>query len=201
MAAAAILVIMLKGSMVEANQIISGSMTPTLLEGDFILVNKLRYGLHIPFMDKMVLIWSSPNRGDVVTFVPPEGFERKEGKVFVKRVVAVSGDMVEIKDSRLFINGQPVPTSRSFSNPHEFLETIGERSYNVMKLDPASSFGPYTVPESYVFAVGDNRDNSLDSRAWGPLPVKNIEGKAFLIYFSKAWRSSLDAIQRIGSLL
>ncbi|MBI4667455.1 MAG: signal peptidase I [Nitrospinae bacterium] len=198
---ALLLVVFLKGSMVEANQIVSGSMIPTLMEGDFIIVNKIKYGLHLPFVGKMVYVWSSPDRGDVVTFQPPAGSFDGIGKIFVKRIVAIPGDRVEIVDSRLYINGQPVETSRSLNHTGEYLESMGDKKYKVIKRDPHYFFGPVVVPEGYVFAVGDNRDNSLDSRSWGPLPIENIEGKAVFIYFSRAWDAGVSAIERIGSLL
>lgn len=199
---AAGLVAILKGSIVEANQIVSTSMTPTLLEGDFIIVNKIKYGLHLPFVGKMLLTWSRPERGDIVTFLPPsDSSQERGGRIFVKRIVALPGDIVEIQDSRLFINGRPVHTERADDGNGEFVEYAGSKSYKVLKTDPYYSFGPMRVPYGYVFAVGDNRDNSLDSRAWGPLPIENIEGKAMVIYFSKALSLGVDAGWRIGSLL
>lgn len=199
---AAALVAILKGSIVEANQIVSTSMTPTLLEGDFIIVNKIKYGLHLPFIGKMLLTWSRPERGDIVTFLPPsDPKQQRDGRIFVKRIVALPGDIVEIQDSRLFINGRPVQTERADVGNEEFVEYAGSKSYKVIKKDPNYSFGPMKVPFGYVFAVGDNRDNSLDSRSWGPLPIENIEGKAMVIYFSKAPGLGVDSEWRIGSLL
>jgi signal peptidase I len=199
---AAGLVAILKGSIVEANQIVSTSMTPTLLEGDFIIVNKIKYGLHLPFIGKMLWTWGRPERGDIVTFMPPsDPGQEKGGRIFVKRIVALPGDIVEIQDSSLFINGHAVQTKMSDDGNGEFVEYAGAKSYKVIKKDPNYSFGPMRVPGGYVFAVGDNRDNSLDSRSWGPLPIENIEGKAMVIYFSKALSLGVDAAWRIGSLL
>lgn len=194
------LVVVLKGSMVEANQIISTSMLPTLLEGDFILVNKIRYGLHIPFFEKMLFVWSKPQRGDVVTFTPPEATEGT-GKIYVKRIVATPGDVVEIKNSQLYINGRMVKTSRARAGSDEYYEDMNGKAYAVLKHNLGYSYGPFVVKEGYVFAVGDNRDNSHDSRAWGPLPIENIEGKAEFIYFTKAWKAGMDNIWRIGNQL
>lgn len=195
------LVALLKGSIVEANQIISSSMTPTLLEGDFIIVNKLKYGLHLPFIDKMLLTWSQPERGDVVTFIPPEISPGEKGKIFVKRIIAIPGDMVEIKNSQLYINNRPVKTDKSAINGNVFRELMDGKQYNVVKFNDRYSFGPVKVPSGYVFAVGDNRDNSHDSRDWGPLPIENIEGKAVVIYFSKAVSKGFENLKRIGNLL
>lgn len=199
---AAGLVAALKGSVVEANQIVSTSMTPTLLEGDFILVNKVKYGLHLPLMSKMLFKWGDPERGDIVTFLPPsDSSQDRDGRIFVKRIVALPGDIVEIQNSQLFINGAPVQTERADNENGEFVEYMGAKNYKVIKRDPHYFFGPMTVPDGYVFAVGDNRDNSLDSRSWGPLPIENIEGKAVVIYFSKALSYGVDAARRIGNLL
>lgn len=198
---ALMLVALLKGTVVEANQIISSSMTPTLIEGDFILVNKFRYGLHIPFVGRMLFVWAQPKRGDVITFLPPEKIPGGEGKVYVKRVIGEPGDKLQIIDSQLYINGVQVLTRKSSVQNHLFHEMMGGKKYNVVKVDGEYSFGPVFVPEGYVFAIGDNRDISLDSRDWGPLPIKNIEGKAEMIYFSKAITAGLENIKRIGNLL
>lgn len=195
------LVLLLKGAAVEANQIVSNSMTPTLMEGDYIIVNKARYGLHVPFVDRMLYTWSSPSRGDVVTFTPPAASSAMEGKVFVKRVVAVPGDVVEIRNAILYINGKQVRTGAAPGGGAAFRERMGDKEYTVIIHDKDYSFGPVKVPEGYVFAVGDNRDNSHDSRAWGPLPIENIQGKAEMIYFTRAGERALDVLRRIGSLL
>ena len=198
---ALVIVMFLKGSAVEANQIVSSSMTPTLLEGDFILVNKFKYGLHLPFINKMLFTWSKPERGDVVTFMPPSSLGSARGKVFIKRIIAVPGDRVQIIKSMLFINGKQAPTQPFSSRKHVYKEWIGGKEHTIMKYDEDSSFGPVTVPEGYVFAVGDNRDNSHDSRAWGPLPIENIQGKAEVIYFTRALNSVTGNLGRIGNIL
>ncbi|MGK7346248.1 MAG: signal peptidase I [Candidatus Nitrospinota bacterium M3_3B_026] len=195
------LVFVLKGAAVEANQIVSSSMTPTLMEGDYIIVNKARYGLHVPFVDRMLYTWSSPERGDVVTFKPPPEAPASEGRIFVKRVVAIPGDIVEIKDSRLYINGEPVRVTAAPRAWPLVRERMGDKEYTILAHDRDYSFGPVKVPEGYVFAVGDNRDNSHDSRAWGPLPIENIQGKAEVIYFTRAGEKTLDNLERIGNLL
>ncbi len=195
------LVALLKGSVVEANQIMSSSMTPTLIEGDLILVNKIKYGLHLPFIERMLFIWSQPKRGDVITFTPPSRLRGQHDTVFIKRVIAVPGDRLEIARSMLYINGIPVETYKSSAHKDLFYETVDGKKYNVVKHNGEYSFGPVVVPRGYVFTVGDNRDSSLDSRDWGPLPIENIEGKAMVIYFSKAISLGMENIGRIGSLL
>ncbi|VAX15547.1 Signal peptidase I [hydrothermal vent metagenome] len=195
--AALVIVAIMKGSMVEANQIVSSSMLPTLLEGDFILVNKLKYGFSLPFTHKKLLSWGTPERGDVVTFFPPSGGE----KVFIKRIVAIEGDTVKIANSMLYINGREIETFKSASDSSLFREFMGDKGYSVVKHNPDYSFGPVTVPVGDVFAVGDNRDLSHDSRAFGPLPIKNIEGKAEFIYFTKTISSGVANLKRIGNFL
>ncbi len=195
------LALVFKSSLVEATQVYGESMTPTLVEGDYILVNKLCYGLHLPFIDKMAYMWSAPRRGDVITFFPPESSLGHGKKMFVKRVVAVAGDKVEMSRSRLYINGRPV-TSRP-GRTHDFVkhEIVDGKEYRVLVKDKTSSFGPLVVPEGYVFVIGDNRDNSYDSRDWGPLPVESVNGKAIVIYFTKIVSYSLSSLMRVGETL
>ncbi len=194
------IVLIMKSALVEANQIVSGSMRPTLKDGDFVLVNKLEYGIHIPFLAEMFYIWSEPKRGDVVTFTPPMTDENGKARLFIKRIIALPGDVVMIRDSILFINHKPVNSVKI--NAGTFIETIGEKVFSVTKKDDHANFGPVTVPVGYVFVMGDNRDNSHDSRNWGPLPISRIEGRAAMIYFTKKTllEGDLD-IRRIGSLL
>ncbi len=193
-------VFILNVTFVEANQVLSISMTPTLKEGDFIIVNKIKYGLHIPFVDRMLVVWSNPERGDVVTFLPPANKPFADGKVYIKRIVAVPGDIVEIRASELYINGLPLLTHRLGAS-NIFKEYIGEKGYEVLKINEKYSFGPFRVPGGYVFAVGDNRDSSYDSRSWGPVPIENITGKAEMIYFTKTISDGLANIKRIGNRL
>ncbi len=198
---AIIFVLILKGTVVEATQIYGASMTPTLLEGDYIFVNKFKYGLHFPLMDKMTLLWSEPERGDVITFLPPEGSLKREKKIFIKRIVAVAGDRVEIIRSKLYINGAPVESGPVKGGGFVYRETMDGKEYRVVKKNPVSYFKPLIVPEGHVFAIGDNRDNSYDSRNWGPLPIENIKGKAAIIYFTKTISGSLKNFARIGGFL
>lgn len=194
---ALVIVVAMKGSMVEANQIVSSSMSPTLLEGDFIIVNKLKYGFSLPFTDKKLFSWSSPKRGDVVTFMQSPG----GGTVLIKRVVAVAGDSVEIAKSKLYINGRPVETLKSVQDGSLFHEFMGDKEYCVVKHNQDYAFGPITVPAGFFFAIGDNRDLSHDSRSFGALPVANIEGKAEFIYFTKTILAGIANLKRIGSFL
>jgi signal peptidase I len=168
---AVVLAIIIRAIFVQAFKIPSGSMEPTLLIGDHILVNKLVYGIRIPFTNLRWPRFSEIERGDVIVFVYPED----RTKDFIKRVVAVGGDTVEIKNKKISINGKEI------SNPHaHFFSNVvipGEVS-------PRDNMGPITVPEGYLFVMGDNRDFSHDSRFWGFVPVEDVKGQAFLIYYS-----------------
>ena len=146
-------------------------MIPTLLIGDHILVCKLLYGIRIPFTKERWPRISNPKRGDVIVFVYPED----RTKDFIKRVVGVGGDTVEIKNKVVYINGKPT------ENPHAHFYS------NVIlpgDVTPRDNMPPVKVPKGYLFVMGDNRDYSHDSRFWGFVPVEDVKGEAFLIYYS-----------------
>lgn len=188
---------------IEAFKIPSGSMVPTLLVGDHIFVNKFIYGVRVPLTDKWLLHFKKPQRGDVIVFMYPED----RNKDFIKRVVGIPGDTVEIRNGVLQVTdaaGKPVPLSWS-TTAAEFLyedESAGERlaipsiemeetldghKHEVLyRRDGRSmrSFGPVTVAPDHVFVMGDNRDNSHDSRYWGAVPYDLIKGKALIIWYS-----------------
>src|SRR2546425_3433327 len=165
---ALVLALFIRTFIVQAFKIPSGSMIPTLQIGDHILVNKFVYGVRIPYFGKLIVPVEKPRRGDVVVFIYPQD----EDKDFIKRVVGVEGDSVEVRDKRLFVNGEPV------SDPYaHFAE--GEDGRTVA---PRDNFGPFKVPAGYIFVMGDNRDHSYDSRFWGPVALDKVKGKAFLIY-------------------
>lgn len=168
---ALILALVIRTFVVQAFKIPSGSMEPTLLIGDQILVNKFIYGVKIPFIKKKILAFKKPRRGDVIVFTYPED----RSKDFIKRVIGVEGDRIEIIDKKIYING------KSFNDPWGNYEDPEIRSGSFDKRD---NFGPYVVPRNHVFVMGDNRDRSYDSRFWGPVNIDEIKGKAFLIYWS-----------------
>jgi signal peptidase I len=209
-------VFLLRSFVVEPFKIPSGSMIPTLLVGDLILVNKYTYGLRLPVLRTKITEGTPPRRGDVVVFRYPP----KPSVDYIKRVVGVPGDEVAYLNKRLTINGQPVPTRalpdffdedamRYFP---QFEETLDGRAHRLLN-DPdrpamvlgASDFRfrdhcRYSVegvvcrvPEGHYFMMGDNRDNSLDSRYWGFVPDANIVGRAFFIWMS------FSKLNRIGS--
>ncbi len=192
---------------IQAFKIPSASMRDTLLEGDHLFVNKTAYGLRVPFSSKR--LWAKPiNKGDIIIFqFPAESREQQNcggsqyGRDFVKRVVALPGDTVSVKDSRVYVNGELMPLM-----PYEKFEEVERVRYSQNDV-PAfiqdnyqqlwedhrleqffgmylrDQFGPVVVPENTYFAMGDNRDNSCDSRFWGPVPMENIKGKAWLIHW------------------
>ena len=164
---------MIRGSLYESYFVPSSSMVPTLRSSDFMLVSKLSYGLRIPFISKPLFSWSQPASGDVVVF------HRERGKIhglpggseyMVKRVVGVAGDTVQIKGTTVFINGEILKEPYALWRPEVQRE----------------GFGPVTVPEGKVLVLGDNRDDSQDSRVWHEpfIDVDTIQGRAMMVYWS-----------------
>ena len=189
---------------IQAFKIPSGSMRNTLLEGDNLFVNKITYGFRLPFMKNKLVEFSPVKRGDIIIFQFPAKDkqqincgEPQYGRDFVKRVIALPGEKVEIKDKQLFINDELVPQQGyEVYTPHitEYpLENITQEEYQEMwenrtlehtfGLSLRDSFGPVIVPEGHYLALGDNRDMSCDSRFWGPVPKENIKGKAWLLHW------------------
>lgn len=168
---ALILALTIRTFVVQAFKIPSGSMEPTLLIGDHILVSKFIYGIPVPFTDIKLMPIIEPKRWDVVVF----RFPVDKSKDYIKRVVALEGETVEIKDKKIFINNKEVKDPYGFHrDPNIF---TGESRHR-------DNFGPYTVPADAIFVMGDNRDSSYDSRFWGVVKLEEIKGKAFIIYWS-----------------
>jgi signal peptidase I len=168
---AVILAIIIRAVFVQAFKIPSSSMEPTLLIGDHILVNKFIYGLRIPFTNERWPRFKDPQRGDVIVFIFPED----RTKDFIKRVVAVGGDTIEIRNKKVILNGQEITDQ----NAHFFSNTMLPGALN-----PRDNMDPVTVPDGKLFVMGDNRDFSHDSRFWGFVPVEDVKGEAFMIYYS-----------------
>ena len=181
---ALILAFVIRATVVQAYKIPSGSMIPTLLVGDHLLANKFIYGEKLPFMDRKILVFRKPERGDIVIFPCPV----EPDKNFIKRVVAVEGDVIEERNKHLFVNRKPV------SEPYV------QHTDKFMSVQ-RDNFGPYLVPHGKVFVMGDNRDHSYDSRYWGYVDIKNIKGEAFMIYWSWNNMKNFPRLQRIGHLL
>jgi signal peptidase I len=173
---------------VQAFKIPSGSMKPTLEIGDHILVNKFSYGIKIPYLRTTMIPIGQPQRGDIAVFIYPED----KTKDFIKRVIAVGGDTVEIRSKKVFINGAPM------EDPYgvHVEDIIYPKS-----LQRRDNLGPIKVPEGTLFVMGDNRDQSYDSRFWGFVKLEDVIGKAFIIYFS--WDSDDNSVRwsRVGKLL
>jgi signal peptidase I len=176
---------------VQAFKIPSGSMEPTLLVGDYLLVNKFIYGIKIPFTQTKLFQFVNPRRGDIIVFPYP----KDPSKDFIKRVIGTEGEKVQVIQGEIYIN------DRRISDPWGHLERIGPAGY----LRMVENFGPVVVPEDCLFVMGDNRNNSEDSRFWGFLRVNTVVGKAFILYFS--WNPNagnlLNTIRwsRIGRLI
>ncbi len=194
-------VFLIRSFIVEPFKIPSGSMMPTLLAGDFILVNKFTYGLRVPILNNTFIEVSKPERGDVFVFhYPPD-----PSIDYIKRVVGLPGDKVAYRNKQIFINGEPVEMSLvgdyqyvtsglNMVNAKHYQEQLGEIKHDVLIEDNSLSIdGETEVPAGHYFAMGDNRDNSKDSRSWGFVPEDNLVGKAFLIWWN------FDNFSRIGS--
>lgn len=169
---ALLVALVVRSSVVEAFWVPSGSMLPTIQIGDHLFVNKLAYGMHVPFVGREVAQWGRLHRGDIVVFTSP--IDRNID--LIKRVIAVGGDTVEVRNKQLFINGEQVPDPHAnFTDPH------------VRSAVPRDNFGPVTVPPGKFFVMGDNRDQSYDSRYWGFADEGDVKGQATFIYWS--WNS------------
>lgn len=202
-----LLVFVLRSFVVEPFKIPSGSMIPTLQIGDFILVNKFTYGIRLPVINKKIIEINQPQRGDVMVFHYPED----PSVDYIKRVVGVPGDKVAYQNKRLSVNGEPVATTKvdDYLHPErlyyskQLVEKAGATEYRTLNDEDAPSFIPdaaqfpyrenclynnagvvCTVPAGHYFMMGDNRDNSRDSRYWGFVPDANIVGKAFFVWFN-----------------
>lgn len=185
---AIVLALFIRTFVVQAFKIPSGSMKETLQIGDHILVNKFIYGVKVPFTGVTAIPFKDPGRGDIVVFKFPE----EPDKDFIKRVVAVAGDRVEIRDKVLFVNDERAGYEQAmFLEPRVIPASV----------QPRDNFGPFVLPEDTVFVMGDNRDHSYDSRFWGPVDLQSVRGKAFIIYWS--WnRDDFDVRWgRIGQML
>lgn len=191
-----LIVFVLRSFIVEPFRIPSGSMLPSLYIGDFILVNKFKYGIRLPVINKKILPIDSPDRGDVMVFRYPFNPDLN----FIKRVVGLPGDKLRYKEKRLTINGNLVATTSDGEfdfqqqklkgkSAKQWKETIDESVHSILIDDSRKSqdLEEVIVPEGHYFVMGDNRDHSNDSRYWRFVPESNVVGKAFFIWFS--WKS------------
>ncbi len=190
---AVVLALVIRTFGVQAFKIPSGSMKPTLLVGDHLLVFKSSYGVKLPFSGKVILPLGDPARGDIVVFRFPEDTD----KDFIKRIIGLPGETVEVRDKEVFINGQRL------NDPWAH---YADRIILPSGVQPRDNFGPVKVPEGQYFVMGDNRDQSYDSRFWfrgkgGYVPREDIAGKAFVIYWS--WEEDGFGVRwsRLGDLI
>ena len=213
------LVFFLRSFLYEPFKIPSGSMVPTLLIGDLILVNKFTYGIRLPIINKKIIDINDPQRGDVMVFKYPKDLSQD----YIKRVVGVPGDKITYENKQLTVNGKPVVLTPmdpylhedTFAYDKQFMESLGEKPHRILnkegmlstvptQVDPnfphydacVYSADKFTciVPEGNYFMMGDNRDDSMDSRYWGFVPNKNIVGKAFFVWMN------FSNLKRIGGI-
>ena len=176
---AVLIALFIRAFVVQAFQIPSSSMEPTLLVGDYLLVNKFIYGIRIPYTKIKFFQFKKPRRGDVIVFI----FPLDPSKDFIKRVIGTEGEKVEIIHNKIYIN------DRMIDDPWgHFVTNDFPRGY----LQRMENFGPVVVPKDSLFVMGDNRDNSEDSRFWGFLHVNAVLGKALVIYFS--WDRTAESL-------
>jgi len=203
----AVLAIVIRSFIVAPFKIPSSSMIPTLEVGDYIFVLRYPYGLRIPFTDIQMLP-RPPKRGDVVVFDYPED----RSKDYIKRLIGLPGDTIRYQDNRLFINGVEMPLTRTgqrtyfMSDGHvdvsgQFREQLIGRSHEVLRKATTIRDGEWKVPEGQYFVLGDNRNNSRDSRFWGFVPQSYLVGKAVIIWWSWDAQQSAVRIDRLGKLV
>ncbi len=184
---ALVLALFIRTFIVQAFKIPSGSMLPTLQIGDHILVNKFIYGIKLPFAGTVLVPIKDPKPNDIVVFK----FPRDPKLDYIKRVIAIAGDTVELRDKKISINGKPFEDLHGVHTDPRILPASSS---------PRDIFGPVTVPEDHVFVMGDNRDNSFDGRFWGFVDLKAVRGKAFIIYWSWDVQKPLLSIDRFTSV-
>lgn len=185
---AVVLALIIRTFLFQAFKIPSGSMLDTLLIGDHLLVNKFIYGTKLPFSNERYLALRGPERGDVIVFEFPEDagksyFDRRD---FIKRVVGLPGDVVEVKAKQVYVNGQPFNVPQEIHKDKQVIPSIAS---------PRDFVGPLKVPVGSYFVMGDNRDFSYDSRFWGFVNESKIKGLAFIKYWS--WNAEGDLLHKI----
>ena len=196
-----LIVFVLRSFLVEPFQIPSSSMVPTLQVGDYILVNKFTYGVRLPVVRTKVMDIGEPKRGDVMVFFPPHMNET----YYIKRVVGLPGDTVEYRNKRLFVNGEAVTREEvavvpdGASRYQMAMEQLGDSNHLMQDnlVRPPRDFAVVVKPGHY-FMMGDNRDNSSDSRIWGQVPEKDIVGKAFAVWMHWPRLFSIPSFDRVG---
>ncbi|MGQ9689478.1 MAG: signal peptidase I [Desulfobaccales bacterium] len=176
---ALVLALFIRAFLVQAFSIPSGSMEPTLLVGDYLLVNKLAYGIRNPLTNSVWIPLGKPKRGDVAVFIYPQSLD----KDYIKRIIGLPGDRIQIINKKLYLNGEPAHIPPLSDDPEAPRAVYREPEITPTERD---NYGPVVVPEDCYFVMGDNRDRSYDSRFWGFVPMQALKGRAFIIYFSWA---------------
>jgi len=193
---ALLLALFIRTFIIQAFKIPSGSMQNTLLIGDHILVSKFTYGIHIPnvipflnikLFDDIVLFQKTPKREDIIVFKYP----KNENRDFIKRVIGIPGDLLEVRQQKVFINEKLI--NEKYARHTDIFQKT--------RLVPRDDFGPIVVPSGHLFMMGDNRENSQDSRFWGFLEINKIKGKALVIYWSWNAEDSWVRFDRFGQIL
>jgi signal peptidase I len=185
---AILLALFIRAFIVQAFKIPSGSMENTLQIGDHILVNKFIYGIKLPFTGIPIIQYKKPQRGDIVVFK----FSQEPKKDFIKRTIGITGDVIEIRNKEVYVNKKRLEQNYAIYTDLHIIPKA---------MQPRDNFGPVTVPEDSIFVMGDNRDHSYDSRFWGFVDLKDVKGKAFIIYWS--WDNDNFGVRwgRIGKIL
>lgn len=201
-AAFIIFLIVLRTTVLGNYEVPTGSMNPTILEGDRFFSNNLAYSMRIPFTKKHLMRWSIPDRGDIIAFIAPPEKDRS----YTKRVIGIPGDTIEINNHTVTINGETIPakTIKHEKNYSYYQESLGDKKYTVQYAD-YSCFNrdtwarkKYIVPENSLFVMGDNRSNSSDSRVWGFVPLENVTGELVVRWMSIDPQTRAVRFNRIG---
>ncbi|MGH8550754.1 MAG: signal peptidase I [Methylococcales bacterium] len=203
------IVLILRSFLVEPFRIPSASMMPTLLIGDFILVNKFAYGVRLPVLNDKILEVGEPERGDIIVF----RFPRDPSVDYIKRVIGLPGDRISYYGKQVFLNGKPVKTTalggyqgvgqgKDMTGSLQLVEELPGAEHSILVMQgPSGREGDFYIPEGHYFVMGDNRDNSNDSRYWGTVPEANLVGRAFMIWMNWDWENSGVGFNRLGTIL
>ncbi len=186
-AVAVLLALFVRTFVIQAFKIPSGSMLPTLQIGDHLLVSKFSYGVKLPITGTQLISRQGPERGDVVVF----RFPLDRSLDYIKRVVAIAGDTIEVRDKQLFLNNKQVDDPNAHFTSRDIMKAAA---------GPRDIFGPVTVPTGKIFVMGDNRDNSYDSRFWGFVDIRDVLGEALIIYWSWDVEKPFFSLDRFASV-